>query len=499
MSSSFQLNEATIDYIHSAFKADKISCRKLIELYLARIEAYDKKGPQINSIITINPLALEEAEVLDRKFREDSKFVGPLHGIPVLVKDAVETKDMPTSFGSIAFRNYIPKDDATLIKKLRGAGAIILGKTNLPDFSASWFCFSSVGGETKNPYALDRNPGGSSGGTGAAIAANFGSVGIGTDSGGSIRLPSSFCNLVGIRVTTGLISRDRMSPLIDLQDNAGPMTRTVKDAAILLDVLVGYDPADPLTVAALCTRIPESYTKYLVEDGLKSARIGIVREAFGSDQDPDSRNVNTVVNKAIEAMRTEGAEIVDPVSIPSLREFTDTTTLYMQSRHDINSFLADRLPGYSIEEMYKAKQIHPLLLDPRLSLLKGIAEGPANPEADPEYFKRVVGRARFQRTILNVMGLRNLDAIAYPDVQVLPPLQEQLKGGIWPFNELTFPTNTRIASQTGLPAISMPAGFTGEGLPVGLELVGKPYDEPTLIKLAYSLEQATHPRKPPAW
>jgi amidase len=495
-SSHFDIIEATIDSIHSAFQADEISCSELIDQYLARIEAYDKQGPRINSVMTINTRASYEARVLDHNFIETKKLVGPLHGIPVLVKDAVETKDLRTTFGSSAFQNYLPRNDATVIRKLRAAGAIILGKTNVPDWSASWFCFSSAGGETKNPYALDRNPGGSSGGTGAAVAANFATVGVGTDSGGSIRVPSSFCNLVGVRVTHGLISRNGTSPLVELQDNVGPMTRTVKDAAAMLDIMVGYDPTDPATAAQTCTRIPRSYTDYLARDGLKEARIGIVREVFGSDQDPNSSKVNAVINKSIETMRTRGAEIEDPVKIPYLQESLSSTALYIQSKRDINSFIAERQPGLSIEELFGAKRIHPLLLHPHLSLLSGIVGGPTDPETDPDYFRRVVGRERFRSNILNVMAFNKLDAIAYPDVQVLPPLQEQLKGK-WPYTELTFPTNTRIASQTGLPAISLPAGFTEEGIPVGLELVGKSYDETTLIKLAASLEEANHARKPP--
>ncbi|MBX6342191.1 MAG: amidase, partial [Thermomicrobiaceae bacterium] len=237
----FRLQEATIDAIHAAYRSGALTCRQLVELYLARIDAYDRGGPAINAVITVNPRALDEADAADRAFRERGDLAGPLHGIPVLVKDQAETAGIPTTFGSVALRGYVPSADAVVVQRLRAAGAVVLAKTNLPDFATSWFGYSSAGGETKNPYALDRDAGGSSAGTGAGVAANLGAVGIGEDTGGSIRVPASFDNVVGLRVTTGLISRTGLSPLVEFQDTAGPMARTVRDAAILLDALVGYD------------------------------------------------------------------------------------------------------------------------------------------------------------------------------------------------------------------------------------------------------------------
>jgi amidase len=342
---AFRLEEATIDDIHAAFRSGELTCRRLVEMYLARIEAYDKNGPELNAIITVNPKALDQADDLDSSFGRDGEFVGPLHGIPVLVKDQAETAGIRTTFGSVAFEGYVPEEDATAVRRLKEAGALILAKTNLPDFATSWFAYSSAGGETKNPYDLERDPGGSSSGTGAAIAANLGAVGIGEDTGGSIRVPSSFDNLVGVRVTTGLISRKGMSPLVVFQDTAGPMTRAVKDAAILLDVLVGHDPEDPFTAAATLARDAGGYADGLSEGNLRGARIGVVREAFGLDGDPDSGQVNRVVEGALEAMRGAGAEIVDPVSVPDLQHFIGVTSLYLsQSRYDIDNFLAKR-PG----------------------------------------------------------------------------------------------------------------------------------------------------------
>jgi amidase len=488
----FRLEEATIDDIHSAFRSGEITCRKLVELYLARIEDYDKSGPELNSILTLNPKALEEAEELDRSFEQNGELVGSLHGVPVLVKDQAETAGIRTTFGSVAFEDYVPEEDATAVRRLKEAGAVILAKTNLPDFATSWFAYSSAGGETKNPYDLDRDPGGSSSGTGAAIAANLGAVGIGEDTGGSIRVPSSFDNLVGVRVTTGLISRKGMSPLVVFQDTAGPMTRTVKDAALLLDVLVGYDPADPFTAVATLASEAGSYANGLSEGSLRGARIGVVREAFGPDDDPDSSQVNRVVEEALEAMRAGGAEIVDPVSVPNLQHFIGVTSLYLsQSRYDIDSFLAERPGSHTVRELYDSKRFHP-----RLDLFTAIAEeAPEDPEEDPNYYRGLAAREEFRRTILNAMASQGLDALLYPNSQVLPPTREELDE--WKWTVLTFPTNALIAAQADLPSISLPAGFAEAGVPVGFELVGKPYGEADLLKLAYGYENEAGRRRPP--
>ncbi len=489
---SFHLEEATIDDIHSAFQSGELTCRRLVELYLARIEAYDKSGPELNSIITINPNALQEAEELDRSFEQSGELAGPLHGIPVLVKDQAETAGIRTTFGSIAFEDYTPEEDATAVRRLKEAGAIILAKTNLPDFATSWFAYSSAGGVTKNPYALDRDPGGSSSGTGAAIAANLGAVGIGEDTGGSIRLPASFDNLVGVRVTTGLVSRKGMSPLVVFQDTAGPMTRTVKDAATLLDVLVGYDPADPFTSVASLAREAGSYAQGLNGSSLGGARIGILREVFGPDEDPDSGQVNAAIEDAIGAMREAGAEIVDPVIVPGLQDYIGITSLYLsQSRYDIDDFLSKRPGGHTVAELYASEQFHP-----RLDLFIAIEEeAPADPEEDPDYFKGLAAREQFRRAILDVMAAQNLDALLFPNSQVLPPTRKELDD--WKWTVLTFPTNALIAAQSDLPSISLPAGFAEGNVPVGFELLGKPYGEAELLKLAYAYEQEANPRKAP--
>jgi amidase len=491
-SETFRLDEATIDDIHSAFRSGELTCRRLVELYLARIEAYDKSGPELNSVLTVNPSVLEEADGLDLAFERAGELSGPLHGIPLLVKDQAETAGIRTTFGSVAFEDYTPEEDATAVKRLKEAGALILAKTNLPDFATSWFAYSSAGGETKNPYDLGRDPGGSSSGTGAAVAANLGAVGIGEDTGGSIRVPASFDNLVGVRVTTGLISRKGMSPLVVFQDTAGPMTRTVKDAAILLDAMVGYDPEDPFTAAATLARGAGSYAEGLSGCTLEGARIGVLRDAFGPDDDADCGEVNRVVGAAIEAMRGAGAEIVDPVGVPGLMDFIGVTSLYLsQSRYDIDGFLSSRPGSHTVAELYDTKRFHP-----RLDLFTAIAEeAPEDPEEDPNYHRGLAAREEFRRAILGVMASHGLDAIVYPNSQVLPPTRKELDD--WKWTVLTFPTNALIAAQADLPSLCLPAGFSEGGAPVGFELVGRPYDEAGLLGLAHAYEKAASPRRPP--
>ncbi|QFU01108.1 Glutamyl-tRNA(Gln) amidotransferase subunit A [Halomonas sp. THAF5a] len=490
----FAIEELTIDDMQALLRSGKLSVRGLTEAYLARVEAIDKAGPGLNAIITVNPRALEEADRLDAEFAASGALSGPLHGVPVVVKDQAETKDMMTTFGSIAQDGYQPRDDATVIKKLKAAGAIILAKTALPDFATSWFGFCSRLGETRNPYVLAHDPGGSSSGTAAAVAANLALVGVGEDTGGSIRLPASFCNLVGVRVTPGLISRDGMSPLVVFQDTAGPMARTVTDAALLLDAMVGYDPKDEYTTAALIAGHKGSYVEATEGATLRGTRLGVVRNAFGADDDPAAAPVNRVMTEALNAAREAGAELVD-VEIPDLMEHILETSLYLShSRYDINRFLAsrDNMPIKSLEEIREKK-----LYDPCLDLLEAIFEGPEHPEDDPEYFKKLAARDAFQRLVVGLVAQHRLDGLVFPCTQVLPPSKQAIREG--QHEVLSFPTNTLIASQTWMPSICLPAGFSEEGLPVGMELVVLPYHEPELFRLGYAFEQATHYRRVPSY
>jgi Asp-tRNA(Asn)/Glu-tRNA(Gln) amidotransferase A subunit family amidase len=495
--SAFPLVEATIDGVHAALAQGTLTVRGLVEGYLARIEAYDRHGPALNAILAINGDALREADRLDRELARHGQLSGPLHGVPVLVKDQVETAGIVTTFGSIAMDGYVPSADATVIGRLKAAGAIILAKTTLPDFATSWFSFSSVSGVTKNPYDLDRDPGGSSSGTAAALAASLGLVGIGADTGGSIRVPAAFESLVGVRVTPGLISRQGVSALVEFLDTAGPMARTVRDAVLVLDALVGYDPGDDYTAAYLAARPPDRYADLLDANVLEGARIGVLRQLFGHDGDPDRAAVDAVIEQALAVMGAAGATLVD-VEIPGLDDLMASTALYLtHSRHDLDRFLAARpdLPYSAIADIVRDAKYHPAL-----EWLKAMSEGPLRPSDDPAYFPKMAAREHFQRAVVNAMARAGVAVLAYPTVQVVAPPCAELDAGRWTVE--AFPTNTMIASQAGLPAVTVPAGVTRSGpsvgLPVGLEILGLPYDEPTVLKMAYAFEQRAQARVVPA-
>lgn len=494
MAQDLRVEELTIAEMHAKLKDGTLTVRALTEAYLDRIETIDHAGPTLNSVISINPNALEEADRLDSAFRKSGELSGPMHGVPVVVKDQAETKDMPTTFGSIAQDGYQPKNDATVIARMKEAGAIILAKTAMPDFATSWFGFSSKAGETKNPYVLSHDPGGSSSGTAAAVAANLALVGVGEDTGGSIRLPASFTNLVGVRVTPGLISRNGMSPLVVFQDTAGPMARTVEDAGRLLDAMVGYDEKDEYTAAALIEGHRHSYAEATGAGTLKGKRLGVIRNAFGGAEELGSDQVNKVTEAALDAVRAAGAETVD-VEVPDLMDHIMATSLYLtHSRYDINQFLMARpdMPIGSLEEIREKK-----LYDPVLDLLEAIFEGPEHPQDDPEYFQKLAARDGFQRLVLNIVARNKLDALVFPCMRVLPPSKEDVRQG--KHEVLTFPTNTLIASQTWMPSICLPAGFADNGLPVGLELVVPPYREVELFRLGGAFERATGHRKAPEY
>ncbi len=484
---TFQVQEATIDGIHASMRSGDITSRALVEAYIGRIEALDRGGPQLNSILAVNEAALERADELDAAIARDGQPAGPLHGIPVLVKDCVETAGVPTTFGSAAMHGYTPERDAVVVAKLREAGAIILAKTTLPDFATSWFSFSSVSEQTRNPYALEHDSGASSAGTATAVAANLGAVGIGTDCGGSIRVPSSFCNLVGVRSTPGVVPRTGSSYLVIFQDTIGPMTRTVTDAAAVFDILVGYDASDPYTAAYVMARAPRSYRELLHANALRGARLGLVTNALGPADDPDSDAVNVVVRAGVEAIRAAGGEVLE-VQIPDLAAHIEATSQYVaRTKHDINEFLSTRT-DLTLNAIVERGLYHR-----DLDLIDAVMAGPENPEDDPDYFRRFAAREAFTRATVNLIAEHRLNVLVYPSVQVPAPSMAARKQ----WTTLTFPTNTLIASQTWSPAITVPAGFTASGLPVGLEFVGVPYDEPTVFRLGYAFEQATNHRRAP--
>lgn len=482
----FCLHEATITSVHNAMKSGELTCRKLVEMYLARINAYDRLGPALNSIIMINPKALEIADELDKRFKT-SGLVGPLHGIPVLLKDNVDTGDMPTTAGSLSLEGVIPADDAFITKKLKQAGAIIIAKVNLHEFAVWGETASSILGQTLNPYDLTRTPGGSSGGTGAGISSNFGIIGIGTDTINSVRSPASACSLVGFRPTVGLVSRDGIVPYSMTQDTAGPIMRTVEDTAKVLDVIAGYDSDDPATAWSI-GKVPETYTRFLNKEGLKGKRIGVLKSFFGDKE--IHQEVNKVINNSLEEMKKNGATIV------SIEENIDadklvkeiSVHLYDLKAH-LNIYLEDlgsRAKVNSLADVIASGKYH-----------EGIEENIKFAETldinSPEYNERLIKRMELRNLVMRIMAEYKLDAIVYPH-QKRPVVR---------VGEAQVERNGVIGSVTGFPACVVPAGFTKPtdtapiGVPVGMEILGREWDEPTLIEIAYGFEQATGYRKVP--
>ncbi|KIV77332.1 hypothetical protein PV11_09136 [Exophiala sideris] len=495
MDASFK--ELTIARAHDGYRSGDFTARQVVEYYLQRIQKLDKSagGPHLNSILGVSTTSLSEAEALDEHFKSTSALKGSLHGIPVVVKDQAATKGLVTTYGSIVAKDYVPAEDATLVAKLKAAGAIVLAKTTMPDWATSWHSTSSMSEITRNPYDLNRDPGGSSSGTGAAVAADLSLLGIGEDTGGSIRLPSSFCGLVGLRCTPGMISRYGLSPLLVPQDTPGPMCRTVTDVALMLDVLAGFDEQDPYTAAAVISGKPVggSYAANLSLHKIKTARIGVLREAFGPDSDPDCRATNNVINSALKTLQENGTTLVD-VEIPNLKSLLQETFTYPQrSRSDLDAFFS-RHPFLktNTKEIYGSKRYHPAL-----DLFEDIALGDGSPQNDPKFTTRLLLREELQRAVVTIMAKHQLDALAFPDCQIPAPLLDDVLKQRWPAAD--FPTNTLVASQSLMPAVTVPAGLTeGDiGLPVGLELLGLPYREQTLLELAYGVEQLTLARRPP--
>ncbi len=485
---TFTLEEATVEHINNAFDTGLLSSERLVQLYLNRIEAYDQQGPTINSIIMINPNALKTARELDME-RQTIGARSRLHGIPILLKDSLDTVDMPTTSGSIALRDSIPPDDAFIVKKLRDAGAIILGKTNLDEFACCSITLSSLGGQTKNPYRLTHVPGGSSGGTAAAIAANFAVIGTGADGWGSIQEPSSLNSLVGVIPTRSLVSGDGTIPPPSVRRGVtGPIARTVADAVAMLDIIAGPDSADPVTAASE-GRVPDSYFEFLDENGLNGARIGLVSN-FLSGARQDVRDL-TMASAA--RMQSLGAEVID-VNLASPR---NSDTFYFDLEYGINRYLESLGPDArfaSLQEIIASGEYLPSLDDLAFDYLRGDIA----PEQDPAYARVVDVRNAFEQHVIGLMASENLDALVYPPLLSHPATisSAQGSGGIWE-SEADF-RNMNPSPFLGFPSITVPAGFDGSGLPVGIEFLGQPFSEPTLIRLAYAFEQATRHRVSPA-
>ena len=484
----FVLEESTIAGIHAAFASGTLTCRQLVTAYLARIEAYDDDGPALNAVLTVNPSALEIAADMDARHASSPSAVGPLHCVPVVLKDNYDTADMPTTGGSVTLAESVPRDDAFVVQRLREAGALVLAKANLTELARGGTTLSSLGGQTKNPYDLTRTPGGSSGGTGAAIAANFAAIGTGSDTGQSIRSPASAGSLVGLRPTRGLVSRDGIIPLSTTQDAAGPITRTVEDAARMLDAIAGHDPTDPITAFSL-DKVPESYTHSLNRDGLAGARIGVLVDFFGTDAVHEE--VNAVTEAAIGEMSALGATMVR-MRIPDLDELTRGLRVSsFEAKIAFNAYLADlgpRAPVRSLEEFIGRGAFHDSIRR-SLETDQQVADG----VNDPEYHRRLRRRQSLRQAVMTAMADHDLDAILYPHQRRL----------VAPIGEPQLERNGVLSNGTGFPAITVPGGFSMPsasaplGVPIGIELLGAEWSEPRLIELAFAFEQATTIRKPP--
>jgi amidase len=492
---SFELDEMSIDDFQKAMQSGQSSSHSLTEKYLARMQEIDKAGPMINGVIEVNPEALDIADALDKE-RKAKGPRGPLHGIPVLIKDNIDTADrMNTTAGSLALLNSRPPKDAFVAAQLRKAGAVILGKTNLSEWanirsSHSTSGWSGRGGLTRNPYALDRNPCGSSSGTGAAVSANLCAVGIGTETDGSVVCPSSANGLAGLKPTVGLASRSGIIPISHTQDTPGPMARTVRDVAILLTAMAGPDPEDKAT-AASHGHIQPDYTKYLDPNGLKGARIGVVRKYFGFND-----AVDHLMETLIDEMKRAGAEIVDPANIPTLGKFDDSelTVFFYELKADLAAYLArlgDSAPVKSLKDVIDFNERNRDKEMPYFGqdiFLKAQEKGPLTSK---EYLDALAKNRRLTRTegIDFVMNKFKLDALVAPTGG--PAWLTDLING-----DHAAGGSSNTAAVAGYPNINVPAGSLW-GLPVGISFFGRAWSEPTLLKIAYGFEQMTNARRKP--
>jgi len=490
----FDFEEANFLQLQAAMRSGKESAVSITRKYLDRIAELDKRGPWLNAVIELNPDALAIARDLDRGRRERGPR-GPLHGIPVMLKDNIDTHDrMMTTAGSLALLGSVPAQDSFVAGKLRQAGAVILGKTNLSEWAnfrgdRSTSGWSGRGGQTNNPYSLDRNPSGSSSGSAAAVSANFCAAAIGTETDGSIVSPSALCGIVGIKPTVGLVSRGGVVPIGHSQDTAGPMARSVGDAAVLLGALTGFDPRDPATESSRGQYFSD-YTQFLDPKGLRGVRLGVARKFFRGT------TADRLIEDAIELLKREGATVIDPVDEQSLTRFGDAerTVLLYEFKNDLNQYLASLDRGIQIRtladviEFNERNRNRELVFFGQETMLKAQEKGPLT---DQEYLSAVAKCRRLSRDegIDGVMNKYQLDAIIAPGGG--PAAKTDHVNGDRGIGGSSSP-----AAVAGYPNITVPAGFFF-GLPVGLSFFGRAYSEPKLIKLAYAFEQATRQRRPP--
>lgn len=484
----FHLQEATIASIHAAFASGGLTCAALTRAYLDRIEAYNLKGPALRAIITVNPRAMALAADLDRAYAANRGSAGPLHCIPIVLKDNYDTADMPTSGGNLAMKTSQPAKDAFTVAKMRAAGALIIAKANMQELARGGISISSVAGQVLNPYDLTRTPGGSSGGTGASVAANLAAIGTGSDTGQSIRSPSSANNLVGVRPTRGLVSRSGVIPASQTQDELGPIARSVTDAAILLGVMAGYDPNDPVTALGYGQQTKD-YMKSLKPDALKGARIGYLWNLAGHE--PRHAEVNAAMERLIAEMRALGATVfsIDLQAYDQLAPNLDTSTL--EAKTVMDRYFAT-LPADAPVRSFAQ------LVASRTSAIQKTLE---NEIAIPDgmnsdlYKTRMLNREKLRLAVAQwFAGAFHLDALLYPHQRVL----------VAPVSLGDQPERNGILSNgTGFPAVTFPAGFSTPtasapvGVPIGAELLGLDFTEDKLLAYAYALEQAANPRKAP--
>jgi Asp-tRNA(Asn)/Glu-tRNA(Gln) amidotransferase A subunit family amidase len=472
----FDVAEATVADLQVAMAAGRVTSVGLVDAYTARIRTYD---PGLGTIIRMNPNARAEAALLDEE-RARGRVRGPLHGIPVLIKDNYDTRDMPTTGSSIALAGSRPADDATAVRRLREAGAIILAKTNLHELAAGIETVSSLGGQTRNPYSRSHNPGGSSGGTGAGVAASFAALGYGSDTCGSIRIPAVFNALFGLRPTKGLTSIDGIIPLSHTQDVIGPLARTTHDLAIGLNAVAGFDAADPAT-GVMQGRQPPDFVAALRPDALRGARIGVLTSYFGDA--PEDREVGDLVRRALERMTQQGAVVVN-VTIPDIDALLmGASVIDHEFKFDLLDYLA-RVPSAPVDSLGEilSRGLYHVALDAQFRRRNAAAAR----ETDA-YRAARQRQAAVRDTVLRLLQRERLDALAYPTIRRKPARTGESQRG----------SNCQLSAVTGFPAMAMPAGFTADSLPVGFELLGSRLDDAKLVGYAHAYEQAQRPRRPP--
>lgn len=495
------VEEVTVAQLHTAYRAGQTTAVEVTKAHLERIAAYDRRGPYLNSIINVNPQAIAEAEKLDARLKETGQLVGPLHGVPILVKDCIDAIDMPMTGGFQGWKNYHPPTDAPLVARLKAAGGIILGKASLSEFTRGGGdnINSVIGGFSRNPYNLAYATGGSSGGTGASIAANLAVLGVGTDTGGSIRMPSAHNALAGLRPTVGLISRTGIVPNNSVRDTAGPMTRTVTDLAVMMDGMVGADPEDPVSVEA-ARHIPTTYTTSLDRNALKGARLGVLRQVFTPEvTDP---RILAHFEKTLAELRAAGAEIIDPFEVPEIKSLPRAPQTSARRRADMVAFLAKHpgIPYPSPREIADSRLAHPLH---QPGLEADAAAG--DPATDPATIEGLKIEDTYRAAFTRAMDAARIDAIVFPVWAQLPvingdrntqitPGEPNPKGGVTGLgSSLTF-----VGSTLQWPALSVPSGYIGENLPQGLQILGRAFEDARIIGYAYAYEQATRHRQPPS-